>query len=99
MTKVTIYHLPKPQLNTYWGGLRTLLCDWDPIGVMNNPEWPQDEYDCLIGPLLSLLMNGSSNEDIASYLHAEITEHFGLNDAYYDFEDIARRITSWFNDR
>ena len=89
----------KNQLKSQWAELRDLLCDWDPIGVMDDPEWSRDEYDCMIGPVLSLLAQGGSNADIAAHLRKEITEHFGLDDSYYDFEDVSRRITSWFRAR
>jgi len=78
--------------------LRELLCDWDPIGVMANPDWPRDEYDCLIGPLLQRLSQGASAVEIADYLRDEITEHFGLNEADYQFASIAERIAFWFRD-
>ena len=82
-----------------WAELRNLLCDWDPIGVMADPEWPRDEYDCLIGPVLHRLMEGVSAIELADYLRNEITDHFGLNEADYDFESVARRITTWFRER
>jgi hypothetical protein len=91
--------LSKKQLRSRWAELRDLLCEWDPIGVMGDPTWPRDEYDCLIGPVLSLLLKGGSDVDVANFLRNEITEHFGLNESYYDFEHIARRITSWFQNR
>jgi hypothetical protein len=36
--------------------LRYLLNEWDPIGVA---DLVQDEYDCLIGPILSRLTRGA----------------------------------------
>ena len=28
---------------------QVLISQWDPIGVMDDPEWPRDEYDSYIG--------------------------------------------------
>ncbi len=36
--------------------LRYLLNRWDPIGIYDERlDFPPDEYDCLIGPLLARL--------------------------------------------
>ena len=44
--------------------------DWDPIGVMDDPEWPRDEYDSYIGGVYSRLVRGESAESIAKHLCA-----------------------------
>ncbi len=77
--------------------LRALLCEWDPIGVMSDPEWPRDEYECLEGPLLTLLAQDAPEEDIARYLRNEIAEHFGLSSANHDFTDVSGRLRRWFD--
>ena len=55
--------LSKEQSRVRWAELRRLLCEWDPIGVMDDPEWPRDEYDCMIGPVLRLLEERVGNRD------------------------------------
>jgi hypothetical protein len=45
-----------------------LVSDWDPIGAMDDGDWPCDEYDSYIGPIYHLLTNGESTESIARYL-------------------------------
>ncbi len=77
--------------------LRALMCEWDPIGVMGNPDWPRDEYDCLVGPLLTLLQSGASKEEITHYLRKEIAEHFGLSVENYDFTAVAGLVSRWFD--
>jgi hypothetical protein len=42
--------------------------DWDPIGVMDDPEWPRDEYDSYIGEVHGFLERGESEEFIARHL-------------------------------
>jgi hypothetical protein len=91
--------LSKSQSRERWSELRALFCDWDPIGVMSDPEWPRDEYDCMVGPVMRFLESGASEIEIAAYLHKEISEHFGLSAEHYDFPAIARRARSWFEER
>jgi hypothetical protein len=45
-----------------------LLREWDPIGVANDDEWPQDEYDAYVGEIYGLLARGESEEFIARHL-------------------------------
>lgn len=88
--------LTKEESRRRWAELRALVCEWDPIGVMEDPDWPRDEYDGMLGPLLRLLESGASESDIACHLRTEITEHFGLSAQHYDFAATAAKIRSWF---
>jgi hypothetical protein len=45
-----------------------LVSDWDPIGVMDDPDWPRDEYDGYIGEIYRFLARGESAEFIARHL-------------------------------
>jgi hypothetical protein len=75
--------------------LNALLCEWDPIGV--GPDGPRDEYDCLIGPLLTLLQSGATQDEIASYLETELVEHFGLEPNRESIAAAASRACYWFD--
>jgi hypothetical protein len=77
--------------------LNALMCDWDPIGVMADSSWPRDEYECLVGPLLTLLQSDATKAGIGDYLRKEVAEHFGLPADRYDFLAIAARVHSWFD--
>ncbi len=51
------------------GSIRDILVsDWDPIGVMEDPEWPRDEYDSYIGEIYRFLARDESAEFIARHL-------------------------------
>jgi hypothetical protein len=89
--------LSKRELSERSSQLRSLMHEWDPIGVMSDPDWPRDEYECLVGPVLTLLAQGATEEDIARYLRKEIDEHFGLSPDNYDFTEVARRLRRWFD--
>lgn len=90
-------HLTKHELRQRSRELNALMCEWDPIGVMDNPDWPRDEYGCLVGPLLTLLQSGATDDEIGSYLRKEIVEHFGLSPEHYDFLAVAKRLRTWFD--
>jgi len=77
--------------------LRELLWRWDPIGVSSLPDWPRDEYDCLVGRLMRDLESGNSLAQIADYLKTEIKEHFGLDPEHYDFMAVATELHTWFS--
>jgi hypothetical protein len=77
--------------------LRYLLNRWDPIGVYDESlNFPPDEYDCLIGPLLVRLAGGDSRADLSEYLWREIKEHFGLDPVLVGTDDFADRLLAWF---
>ncbi len=45
-----------------------LVFDWDPIGVMDDPDWPRDEYDSYIGHVYVMLARKESVESISRHL-------------------------------
>ncbi|MCX5533495.1 hypothetical protein OG785_23445 [Streptomyces sp. NBC_00006] len=72
--------------------LRDLLNEWDPIGVA---ELVQDEYDCMLTPILTRLKRGADRAELRDFLHHELTDHFGLP-APHDADDVAARLTAWW---
>ena len=50
--------------NDSYSELRSLLNEWDPIGVA---DVAPDEYDCLNGPLVLMLVEGASRDQIADF--------------------------------
>ena len=75
--------------------LRRLLNDWDLIGVRDFSAH-DDEYDCLLGPLLTSLAAGADVDEIAAYLRQEIEGHFGLDPGHVDVDDFAGRAVTWW---
>jgi hypothetical protein len=55
-----------------------LMNVWDPIGVKDEPN-AQDEYDCCLGSLFTLLTTSATDDQIAEYLWRQGTEHMGLS--------------------
>jgi hypothetical protein len=59
----------KLRANEIENSIREILAsEWDPIGVMSDPEWPRDEYDSYITRIYNALARGESAEYIAADL-------------------------------
>jgi hypothetical protein len=74
--------------------LKYLVWQWDPIGVADIA--PDDEYDCLVSPLLSKLVNGADRSKISGFLWYELEDHFGLDPRRYDVDAMADRLVAWW---
>jgi hypothetical protein len=75
------------------GNLSYLLNDWDPIGVA---DLVSDEYDCMVGPLLSRLLRGDGRAEISEYLWHELEDHFGLDPHLHEVDSMANRLVAWW---
>ncbi|MFF3015627.1 hypothetical protein [Streptomyces sp. NPDC057939] len=73
--------------------LRRLLNEWDPIGVA---DAVQDEYDCMLAPLLGRLHGGAGRVAIAEFLRHELEDHFGLDAATSRPDAMAARLIAWW---
>ena len=72
-----------------------LLFEWDPLGISPYQKWPCDEYDCLVGPILSKLSQGATAANLARYMRKHLWDHMGIWGA--DTEGIAARLKAWFD--
>ena len=66
--------------------------EWDPAALVSAGA-PADEYECLVGPLLSRLSQGLSPLELGEWLRADVTDHFGFSK---DTEQFARRVIDWY---
>ncbi|QIS12757.1 hypothetical protein [Nocardia arthritidis] len=73
--------------------LRYLLNEWDPIGVADMVD---DEYDCLLAPLLSRLNAGAGRAEISEFLWRELEDHFGLSPELHAVDPMADRLVAWW---
>ncbi|MFD8809259.1 hypothetical protein, partial [Streptomyces sp. NPDC059597] len=73
--------------------LRRLLNEWDPIAVA---EDVQDEYDCMLAPLLQRLRSGAVQTEIGEFLRHELEEHFGLDSLGMRPDAMAVRVVDWW---
>lgn len=66
---------------------------WDPIGLKDVEDWPEDEYDGYLLSAASRLWGGTPEIEVADYLVLVETEHMGL-DAGVAVRDRALRVVS-----
>jgi len=80
-------------------GLRSILLAWDPLGVREysdpHEQGPDDEYDCLILPLVRHLLDFADAMTVARYLGDELRDHFGVGKGKPETV-VAARIVDWF---
>lgn len=74
--------------------LRLLLNEWDPIGVA---DLVQDQYDCLIAPLLTRLHAGAGRAAIGEFLGSELEDHFALAPQPQEVDQLADRLVAWWS--
>ncbi|MEU1045111.1 hypothetical protein ABZ400_08140 [Streptomyces sp. NPDC005897] len=83
----------RPGTDVTENGLRHLLNEWDPIGVA---DAVQDEYNCMLAPLLQRLRQGADQAEIGEFLWHELEDHFGLTPMPSEPEAMAARLMSWW---
>jgi hypothetical protein len=91
--------LTKEQSRERYRGLRELVAEWDPLGLIALGS-PRDEYDCIVGPLMRQLEQKATVEDISAYLQHEFANHFGVSrgpDATARAQ-FAQRARAWFSE-
>lgn len=64
----------KKKLKGHEKAIRAVLNEWDPI-----PGSPENEYDCLVHKILTMLYQGVSKNELESMLQSELIDHFGLD--------------------
>ncbi|HYV90223.1 MAG TPA: hypothetical protein VE978_00500 [Chitinophagales bacterium] len=69
---------------------KILWDDWDPLGV--NDIAPRDEYKSYVPQILSLVMNGSSIDEIAARLHHIESQTMGVGGDKERCRKIAEKI-------
>jgi len=88
--------LTKEQSRRRWKELRELTFRWNPIGFTE--LLPRDEYDCVLGPLLTKLESGASVDELDVYLKRELVEHFGVSPTNPNGpERLAVEAKEWFD--
>jgi len=75
--------------------VRALLLEWDAIGVADDVEC-RDEYDCLIGPLLSRLRGGADAAFLRDWITRERIDHFGLSPDHGADRALADALVVWW---
>ncbi len=76
--------------------LRTLLNDWDFIGVFESGG-EVDEYDCMLEPLLRRLSAGADAHEVGEWLDGEISGHFGMSVDSTSTRAMAEQLATWWH--
>ena len=85
----------KKTLPRLWRELAGLWRDYDPIGIMDDPKAPRDEYDTYVGQTLRRLIEGASPAEIAAHLE-ELSARMGLPFDRARAEEHANRMVDWY---
>jgi hypothetical protein len=89
--------MPKEESREVRRAIRKIFIEvWDPIRVMDDPEWPRDEYDGYIGRVFELLVTGGSDQEIIEYL-LWATDRMGLDASRASLQTVtaALRTIEW----
>ena len=76
--------------------LRGLLNEWDPIGVMTEPDWPATEYDDLVDPLRERLDGGATAGELEVFLEEHVRDHIGVDPDVDRESRLAARLVEWY---
>jgi hypothetical protein len=74
--------------------LKALINEWDPVWLLEMRA-PEDEYDCLVEPILQKLRSGQSAEDLTAFLDQHLAEHFGADTTPGMSADFVHRVMAW----
>jgi hypothetical protein len=66
---------------------------------MSTPDWPRDEYEDLVGPILGQLESGATAPAIAAFLQHAITHHYGLDQRPEVSAEWAEQARAWYETR
>ena len=91
--------LSKEQSRARWRELQDLVLSWDPIGVAAIPDWPRDEYNCLIDPVMRMLERNATSHEIAAALIATVQDHMGLDADPAEVAQFAAKAKVWYAER
>ena len=73
--------------------VRSRIWRWDPAHLVPLGV-PEDEYDCLAGPVTGWLRKGLTADALAERLRRFVRSHFGIDASGTD--EFARSIVSWY---
>lgn len=86
--------LSKEESRVRWRELRKIWNEFDPIGVLREANLETDgEYEMYIGPLLRLLENEASQEEIFEHVRALVTQNMGRRWSEIMIADTERFVT------
>jgi hypothetical protein len=86
--------MPKEESREVRCAIRRVINNvWDPYRVMEDPEWPRDEYDGYIGRAFELLVTGGSDDELVRYLDWAVTR-MGMDGSRVRLQTVGGRIAA-----
>ena len=55
-----------------------LLRDWDPIGVLDDPDWPKDEYDGYSATIVQMLDARIPEDELYTFMKRIVTDNMEI---------------------
>jgi hypothetical protein len=77
---------------------RLLWFEWDPIGLNQQADWPDDEYDSYAKQVHAMLLAGRDHFAISEYLERSALVDIGVSKSV-NHEAIAARALAIFGSR
>ena len=77
---------------------RLLWFEWDPIGINDEADWPDDEYDSYAHKVYRMLIDGRDQCAISKYLKQTALEHIGVGQSE-NHDAIAARAIEIFEEK
>ncbi len=91
------WHLNKHNYKVLKKGISELWIEYDPIGVMDDEEWPRDEYDTYVMGSMSLLIKRAPWQELYVYV-CQAHENMGVEFDKIEVEHFAKKLRAyWFN--
>ena len=79
--------------------LKRILSDWDFLGISKiNPEI-EDEYNCLLDPILNSLYSHATKEEMNKMISLSISNHFGVKLSNSELNSLIEKVYGWWNNR
>ena len=75
--------------------LRELLNHWGLLSVRDLTV-ADDEYDCLLGPLLAKLVAGASTDQLWAHSRETVKHHFGVDPDERDVAGFVDSVNDWW---
>jgi len=72
--------------------VKKIIVKWDPIGVLQSEDWPDDEYDSYIPAICSILMNSSDIATLISKLDVIVELNMGLGSQHARNKEFAEQL-------
>ena len=73
-----------------------LLRKWDPIGVLDDPDWPKDEYDGYSVAIVHMLDAGASDKELYMHMRGLVTGNMGISCNEKKTREIASELTGFW---